>query len=166
MSELFCPHCGGKLGMYLVALVGGSEGAVANEAAPGKEMDAADEALTETVLEVVCGLWTGDMYGAQSPDLRIGRVAEGVNLVLYGSSGGDDKMYVTPRKVGQVVRKQLHLRTRRSSEHGRARVVVWDAERIEELQHEWGVTDVRVLEVAARLRQDGLVAPEYEGKAK
>ena len=30
MSELFCPHCGGKLGMYLVALVGGSEGAVAN----------------------------------------------------------------------------------------------------------------------------------------
>ena len=158
MSSFFCPHCGGRLGMYLVTLMGG-EGQVPDEAAPGEEMGGVDEVVTETILEVLCGLYAGDVCAGQRPDLRIGRVAEGTRLLIDQESGleDDERPAVTAKKVGWMVRKWLRLATRRSSQAGRAYVVVWDQERIEELRHEWGVSQERRGAVVGRLRKGGLV---------
>ena len=133
--------------------------------------------LTAKVLEGVCGCWFGDLYSGQPAVMTIGRIGKAVNILMdkeneesmvdshpAGGAGGDrqdDKRRdegkrVTARRVGQVVRTELHLRTERSSEHGRARVVVWDAERIEALRKRMGVDEdvlMGVIEDLAPLRE-------------
>ena len=125
--------------------------------------------LTAKVLEGVCGCWFGDLYSGQPAVMTIGRIGKAVNILMdkeneesmVDSQGDEDKRRdegkrVTARRVGQVVRTELHLRTERSSEHGRARVVVWDAERIEALRKRMGVDEdvlMGVIEDLAPLRE-------------
>ena len=130
--------------------------------------------LTAKVLEAVCGCWFGDLYSGRAAVMTIGRIGKAVNILIdkeneesmvdsEGESAGggreekrrDEGKKVTARRVGQVVRTQLHLRTERSSEQGRARVVVWDRERVEALRKRMGVDEdvlTGVIEDLAPLR--------------
>jgi len=111
--------------------------------------------LTAKVLEALCGCWFGDLYSDRPAVMTLGRIAKALNILidkeneegLVQDEGDredkrrDEGPKVTARKVGEVVRKQLHLRTERSSEDGGARVVVWDAERVEAQRTRMGLTE-------------------------
>jgi len=130
--------------------------------------------LTAKVLEALCGCWFGDLYNDLVPDVRIKRVTQATNLLMdreneggmveaddrEGSGDhkgsplreGKDRPQLTPKKVGSIVRKQLHLGTERSTAAGRAFVVIWDAERVEALRQRFGVTEEWLVEIVEALK--------------
>ena len=128
--------------------------------------------LSAKTLEALCGLWFGDLNDNRVPELSMKRVAKAVNtLIDYENEGagegdaeteeqrrgGDERPRVTPKKVGEIVRKQLHLRTERRSDQGRAYVVIWDAERVEALRRRFGLDEEWLADIMKILRE-GLLA--------
>ena len=64
---------------------------------------------------------------------------------------GKGKKKLSPRGVGHIVRKQLHLRTERKGE-GRAYVACWDHDRVEGLRKRYGVDDEWAKRTAGTLK--------------
>lgn len=106
--------------------------------------------LTARVLEALVGLYWMDIEDKRvPPNLTVKRVARAVNVLIdfeneegqaeEDEEGGEQALRVKPKKVGEVVRKQLHLKTERRSDAGRAYVVLWDEERLEAMRKRFGV---------------------------
>jgi len=123
--------------------------------------------LTAKTLEAVCGCWFMDLYDGRDPDMRMKRIADAVNILIdeenAGESGDDDEddgggrtqvaaRRVTPKKVGEVIRKQLQLRTERRTEAGRAYVICYDHERVTGLRRRYGITEEWLEDVIRTLR--------------
>jgi len=68
----------------------------------------------------------------------------------------DTMRKVTPKRVGQVVRTVLHLRTERDSNAGRRYIVMYDHERVTALRERFGVTEDWLNDVIATLRKGGM----------
>jgi len=107
--------------------------------------------LTAKVLEALVGIHRLDQSFSDNPDpITLKRLAKGVNALIDAENATDEDeeeeeqkrssdKRITPRKVGDIVRRQLHLRTERSSAAKRAYVVVWDEKRIEALRKRFGL---------------------------
>lgn len=122
--------------------------------------------LTAKTLEAVCGCWFMDLYDGREPDMRMSRLAEAVNILIDEENAGEtdedegqdnqarspEGRRVTAKKIGEIVRKQLQLRTERRTEAGRAYVVCYDHERITGLRRRYGVTEEWLEDVIRTLR--------------
>ena len=107
----------------------------------------------------------------ESPVVLLVDIAEQVNWLIDWENHGEKSIgwytgqakrpdkAVTPKKVGWVLRNQLHLRTERSGGKKRGYRVVWDEKRVEGLRKRFGVDD----EVVVRTLQ---VLYEIEGRVR
>jgi hypothetical protein len=138
--------------------------------------------LTAKVLEGMVGLYEMEKSNGVEPLLTMGQIARAVNVIIDTENRGEQaqeadedgkRKQITPHKIGQIVRKQLHLRTERSShsQAGRAYIVVWDAERIQALRKRFGLEDDWLEEIVEVLRRafypspgDEDIPPEAEGE--
>jgi len=123
------------------------------------------QTLTAKVLEGLVGLYELEKGNEDEPLLRMGLIAKAVNVLIDTENMGEqkkemgdddgkkDKKQVTPHKIGGIIRKQLHLRSERSSRAGRAYVVVWDEDRIGALRKRFGLDDDWLAEVVNVLRR-------------
>jgi uncharacterized protein (UPF0147 family) len=119
--------------------------------------------LTARVLEAIVGLRAiaNDDGMEPEPVMTMKTIAQAVNALIDSENDGDeededkrrDNKQVTPHKVGHIIRKELHLKTERSSQVGRAYVVVWDEARITALRKRFGLEDEWLTEIVKTLRQ-------------
>ncbi|HUT20352.1 MAG TPA: hypothetical protein VM366_14445, partial [Anaerolineae bacterium] len=95
------------------------------------------EILTVKVLEALIGLAAlhREADPHHPPVLPIKAIVTAANLLA------DQEDLITPRKVGSIVRKQLHLRTERSGKHNGSFVAIWDETRIDALRRRFGIDE-------------------------
>lgn len=135
--------------------------------------------LTARVLEAMVGL--GELARqedpAHAPVLPIKSIATATNVLIdWENQEGDfdddddddrrrdDRHRVKSRKVGSIVRKQLHLRSERSGAHNGAFVAVWDQTRIDALAQRFGVDDTRQQRIVDVLEQGKLDMTRASGQ--
>ncbi len=103
--------------------------------------------LTSKVLDALVGLQ--ELSVGLTQDLPLMRVARAANVLIDVENRGQadevedegaDRKRLTPRKIGSIVRKQLHLQTERSGE-GRTFVVRWDELRVLALRKRFGIDE-------------------------
>jgi len=120
--------------------------------------------LTARVLEALVGVYWMDIENKQlPPDLRVSRVTKATNVLIdYENEDGaasDDEdeagMKVKPKKVGSILRTQLHFGTERKTDAGRAYVVLWDQERAAALRRRFGI-DTKGLDHIIKVLRDGM----------
>jgi hypothetical protein len=130
--------------------------------------------LTARVLEALVGLYWMDIEDHRvPPNLTVKRVSKATNVVIdfeneegqtdeEEEGGGQQALRVKPKKVGEVVRKQLHLRTKRRADAGRAYCVQWDEARIEAMRKRFGVDKEALTQIIQVLRAG--MGEELEGE--
>jgi hypothetical protein len=146
--------------------------------------------ITSKVLEAICGLWFGDLQAGEGPVLTVKRVAKAVNILIdtenqdeNGAEPEEDneedeepqpkgrgrqrmrpgrELRVTPKKVGNVARKELHLRTERDNTLGHAYVIVYEHQRVEALRKRFGIDEEWLRQIMATLRSKMLEQKELE----
>ena len=122
--------------------------------------------LTARVLEALVGLWEMDLEMEEVPDTTVKRVAKAVNILIdtENRANGEEEIIeeekdkprersVTARKVGEIARKQLHLRTERRSDQGRAYMVIYEADRVDALRKRFGLDDEWLGEIIGVLKR-------------
>ena len=107
-----------------------------------------DEKWTTEVLKALFGLAAlhREADPHHPPMLPIKAIATAANLLA------DQEDLITPRKVGSIVRKQLHLRTERSSQHRGAFVAIWDGTRVDALRRRFGIDEEMEIGIVGVLR--------------
>ncbi len=127
--------------------------------------------LPAKVLEAVVGAYElRASRGEDEPLLTVGEVTRACNILIdtenaqgqapkaEGDDAGQRKGEVSSHKVGGIVRKVLHLGTKRDSRAGRAYVVVWDEARVTALRKRFGLDEEWVEEIVGVLREGLAVA--------
>jgi hypothetical protein len=119
--------------------------------------------LTAKVLEAIVGVYELEREASAGAMLTVGKVAKATNVLIDTENSGKDeveveaegkdKKQVNAHKIGHVIRKQLHLKTERSTAAGRAYVVEWNGERIAALRKRFGLDDEWMAEVTEVLRK-------------
>jgi len=129
--------------------------------------------LTARVLEAMVGLYYMDLEDKRiPPDLAVKRVARATNVLIDAENedvdeedegGPEGNLRVKPKKIGEVVRKQLHFGTERRSDAGRAYVVMIDHERMNALRRRFGIDEAALKHIIQVLREGmGLVGEQKE----
>jgi len=76
----------------------------------------------------------------------------------------DDQHRIKARKIGSIVRKQLHLRTERSSKHNGAFVAMWDGTRVDALRRRFGIDEEMEARIVDVLKQGKLQVTRETGQ--
>lgn len=110
--------------------------------------------LTAKVLEAIVAQWQIESDMKDRPedrDVSLKTIAHRCDQLMDYENLDEDEEYtgrrLTGKKVGDIARKQLHLQTRRSSQHGSRYVIVWHQTRINALRGRYGMDDDRLQDV-------------------
>jgi len=107
--------------------------------------------LPAKVLDAVVGL-QGKREGTRT-SLPVKAITAATNILLDAddeSEKGENR--ITPRKIGSILRRTLHLATERAGQ-GRAYHMLWDQERIDALRRRFGMDDDRLQRTVQVLRE-------------